>query len=78
MLRGGAPGTGQTKLSDWVGYLVGDRYSPVIDCPEHLTGRFNSHLETSLLARVEEGFYPGNPADAARVKHLITESEAYG
>ena len=71
----GKMGTGKSKLSDWLGYIVGDNYSPVIDCPEHITGRFNGHLETALLIRVEEGFYPGRPADKARLKHLITSAK---
>lgn len=71
----GRMGVGKSKLSDWLGYIVGDRQSPTVDCPEHITGRFNGHLETALLVRVEEGFYPGRPADKARMKHLITSAK---
>lgn len=72
VLLRGAMGTGKSKFSDWLGKIIGNRHAPAIDRPEHLTGRFNGHLEEALLARVEEGFYPGDPASKAALKHLIT------
>ena len=65
-------GVGKSKLSDWLGYIVRPLHAPAIDKPEQLTGRFTGQLENALLARVEEGFYPGDPGSKAALKHIIT------
>ena len=38
-----------------------------------LTGRFNGHLETCLLAVAEESFFSGSHTEEGPLKHLITD-----
>jgi len=69
-LRGGM-GTGKTITGKIVGSLFPAHYF-LIDEPRYLTGQFNSHLATTLLLQVDEGFWAGDKLAEGRLKGLIT------
>jgi len=70
-LRGGQ-GTGKTLVGRYVGGLF-PAHHVVVSQPDHLTGRFNSHLERALLIQAEEAFWAGDRAAAGgALKDLIT------
>lgn len=69
-LRGGM-GTGKTITGKIVGSLFPAHYF-LIDEPRYLTGQFNSHLATTLLLQVDEGFWAGDKQAEGRLKGLIT------
>jgi hypothetical protein len=67
----GAKGAGK----DTVGYYLGalfPRHHVTLSQPDHLTGRFNAHMETAILIHLEEGYWAGNHAAEGVLKNLIT------
>lgn len=67
----GEQGTGKTFFVDTIGKLLGRHYLIVSD-PEHLLGRFNEHLQDSILVFSDEAFFAGNPKHQSVLKSLIT------
>jgi hypothetical protein len=43
--------------------------------PQHITGRFNQHLEDALLVFVDEAFFASDPTIKGKLYALITEPE---
>ncbi|UCI08676.1 primase-helicase family protein [Mesorhizobium sp. B1-1-8] len=71
VLRGGQ-GTGKSIVGQCVGSLFSAHYV-VVSQPDHLTGRFNAHLERAILVQAEEAFWAGDRAAAGgALKDLIT------
>ena len=68
----GLPGTGKTKVGEWMQRIVGKRHSLVVDKGKHLTGNFNGHLEGKILVVAEEAVFAGDPTAAKALKHLGT------
>lgn len=68
----GAKGVGKDTVADYFACAIGTQYVPVIDKTEHLTGRFTAHLETALLANVQEAVWAGSRRDEGALKSLIT------
>lgn len=67
----GEKGTGKTIFADAFGKLFGRHYMCVSDA-EHLVGRFNAHLEETLLVFSDEAFFAKNPKHQSTLKTLIT------
>ncbi|MER9628028.1 primase-helicase family protein [Mesorhizobium sp. M0296] len=71
VLRGGQ-GTGKSIVGQCVGSLF-PAHHVVVSQPDHLTGRFNAHLERAILVQAEEAFWAGDRAAAGgALKDLIT------
>ncbi|MDO5758361.1 MAG: DUF5906 domain-containing protein [Rhodobacterales bacterium] len=68
----GTKGAGKDTFGDYLGALLGRRHHVKIAQPDHLTGRFNAHLENGLLLHLEEGFWAGDKAGGGVLKNLIT------
>ncbi|WP_147273300.1 DUF5906 domain-containing protein [Paracoccus lutimaris] len=68
----GTKGAGKDTFGDYLGALIGRRHHVKIAQPDHLTGRFNAHLENGLLLHLEEGFWAGDKAGGGVLKNLIT------
>ena len=73
-LRGGK-GYGKSR---WMHLLAGmaGRGTMVLGNNKLLTGQFNSHLETCLIAIVEESFWAGHHREEGVLKTLITDTKA--
>jgi len=67
----GEPGTGKTKLVEWLRALVG-LAGLKLDRSGQLVGRFNAHLEGKLIIGVEETALTNGPKEAATLKDLIS------
>ena len=67
----GKQGTGKTLAISFFAVLFGKHHTTIAH-PRHLTGNFNSHLETTLLLQMEEAFWAGNKSAEGIIKDLIT------
>lgn len=67
----GAKGSGKSIIIVLYGFLFGS-HTWVTSISEDIVGRFNAHLETTLLLGVEEAFAPQNRAADGTLKDLIT------
>lgn len=67
----GAKGAGKDTVGHYLGALF-PRHHVTMSQPEHLTGRFNAHMETAILIHLEEGYWAGNHAAEGVLKNLIT------
>jgi Family of unknown function (DUF5906) len=72
-LRGGQ-GAGKSIVGAVLKKLLG-RYQVVVDKPDQVVGRFNSHLASCLLLQAEEAFWGGTRSAAGALKHLVTGDE---
>ncbi len=68
----GEKGTGKGTLGRAVAELAGSS-GMHISSPEHLTGRFNSHLQNCICLFADEAFWAGDKAGEAKLKQLVTE-----
>lgn len=67
----GPKGAGKSILIELYGYVFGGAKF-VTSISEDIVGKFNAHLETTLLLGVEEAFAPQNRAADGTLKDLIT------
>jgi hypothetical protein len=74
VLKSAAKGTGKTMLNTILKRILGVHASSVSKA-EHVVGRFNGHLQRTLLLGVEEAFWAGSKPAEGVIKNLITESE---
>ena len=68
----GGRGTGKGTLGGWFMELFGHHGLP-IQSPDHLTGKFNSHLRGAVALFVDEAFFVGDRQGNDKLKSLITE-----
>ena len=68
----GKKGAGKDTFAEYVAHMIGDRHSPVVSDPKHVTGNFNGHLEAALFLRVEEAFWAGDKSAEGNLKTMIT------
>jgi len=68
----GAKGTGKGTLGRVLQNLAG-AHGLHISSPEHITGRFNSHLQNCILLFADEAFWAGDKTGEAKLKALVTE-----
>lgn len=69
----GPEGAGKSLLVGYFGEILGEHVVTVTN-DEHIHGRFNRHLATSLLLHSEEAIYGGDKKHAAIIRSLITDS----
>lgn len=67
----GPKGAGKSIIIEIFGYLFGS-HTFVTSIPDDIVGKFNAHLESTLLFGVEEAFAPQNRAADGTLKDLIT------
>jgi len=68
----GRQGAGKSLLLSYFGRLLGPGYM-VVTNEEHVYGRFNRHLSTTLLLHSEEALYGGDKKHRGIIKSLITD-----
>lgn len=68
----GRQGAGKSLLLSYFGRLLGPSYM-VVTNEEHIYGRFNKHLATTLLLHSEEALYGGDRKHRGIIKSLITD-----
>lgn len=68
----GAKGTGKGSFANIFGEIFGQHYLPIAN-RDHLLGKFNAHLERTILLFVDEGYWAGLKAGESILKNLITE-----
>lgn len=71
VLKSSQKGSGKSMLLKFLRSIFG-RHLYSAAKSDQLTGRFNGHLEETLIFGVEEGFWAGNPAANSALKDLIT------
>jgi len=65
-------GTGKSIITTHMARAMGS-LAMIIAHRRQLTGNFNAHFSSRLLAVFEEAFWAGNPEDEGPLKHLISE-----
>src|SRR4029077_7749160 len=68
----GKKGTGKGVILQSMARLFG-RHGLVVANREHLTGKYNQHLEFSTYLYADEAYYPGDKEVEGVLKNLITE-----
>jgi hypothetical protein len=68
----GDKGTGKGTLGRALSDLAGAN-GLNISSPEHLVGRFNSHLQNCIFLFADEAFWAGDKSGEAKLKQLVTE-----
>lgn len=68
----GGQGAGKGVFVEYFGKLFGKHFQHVSN-PEHLVGRFNGNLASTLLVFADEAFWAGDKAKLGSLKTLITE-----
>jgi hypothetical protein len=68
----GDKGTGKGTLGRALSDLAGGN-GLNISSPEHLVGRFNSHLQNCIFLFADEAFWAGDKSGEAKLKQLVTE-----
>lgn len=68
----GKQGTGKGTLGHWMRRIFGNSGRQVSN-PEHLVGRFNSHLKDCAFLFADEAFFAGDRKHIGVLKSLITE-----
>lgn len=68
----GPQGAGKSLLVGYFGRILGSYYTPVTNA-EHIHGKFNAHMATTLLLHSEEALYGGDKRHRSIIKSLITD-----
>jgi len=68
----GVQGAGKSMLMDYFGAILGSAYIKVTN-EEHIYGRFNKHLATTLMLHSEEALFGGDKKHRGIIKSLITD-----
>lgn len=67
----GPMGSGKTKVGEVFGSLFPAHYC-LVDDPQRITGRFNSHMAACLLLQADEAVWAGDKSAEGRLKGLVT------
>jgi len=67
----GPMGSGKTKVGEVFGSLFPTHYC-LVDDPQRITGRFNSHMAACLLLQADEAVWAGDKSAEGRLKGLVT------
>jgi hypothetical protein len=67
----GPRGSGKTKVGEVFGSLFLAHYC-LVDDPQRITGRFNSHMASCLLLQADEAVWAGDKTAEGRLKGLVT------
>lgn len=68
----GAEGAGKSLMLHYFGLILGQGYTVVTD-EDHIYGKFNKHLASTLLLHSEEALYGGEKKHAGIIRSLITD-----
>lgn len=68
----GVEGAGKSLMLNYFGQILGPAYVTVTK-EEHIVGRFNSHMGSTLLLHSEEALYGGDKKHAGIIRSLITD-----
>lgn len=68
----GRQGAGKSLLIGYFGRILGPAYTTITN-DEHIYGKFNKHLATTLLLHSEEALYGGDRKHRGIIKSLITD-----
>jgi hypothetical protein len=68
----GVQGAGKTMLVEYFGAILGGAYMHATN-DEHVFGRFNKHLATSLLLHADEALYGGEAKHRGLIKSIVTD-----
>ena len=69
----GSKGSGKTFFGELVGGLC-KAHHRIVSKAEHVTGKFNRHLEDTLLLQCDEAYWARNKAAEGALKDLLTNS----
>jgi len=67
----GEQGTGKSKVFDWIRHAIGDA-SFKGNNPDHLTGRFNEHMQDIIFLTLEEAVWGGDKAARGKANDIIS------
>jgi len=67
----GGKGGGKTKFGEMLGGLFSAHHK-IVSKAEHVTGKFNKHLEDTLLLQCDEAYWAKNKAAEGALKDLLT------
>lgn len=68
----GPEGAGKSLLLGYFGRILGNGYTTVTN-EDHVYGRFNKHIASTLLLHSEEALYGGEKKHAGIIRSLITD-----
>lgn len=69
----GSKGSGKTFFGELVGGLC-KAHHRIVSKAEHVTGKFNRHLEDTLMLQCDEAYWARNKAAEGALKDLLTNS----
>lgn len=69
----GSKGSGKTFFGELIGGLC-KAHHRIVSKAEHVTGKFNRHLEDTLLLQCDEAYWARNKAAEGALKDLLTNS----
>jgi len=69
----GSKGSGKTFFGELIGGLF-KQHHRIVSKAEHVTGKFNRHLEDTLLLQCDEAYWARNKAAEGALKDLLTNS----
>lgn len=72
----GKQGTGKGTFVETIGKLFGPHYAPLASL-DKILGRFNAHLQNSILIFADEAIWGGNKKEVGLLKSLITEPRLF-
>lgn len=70
----GVQGAGKSLMCSYLSRILGAAYLQVSK-PDHIHGRFNSHLRNTLLLHADEALYPRDKKHRAVIKSLIGDEK---
>jgi hypothetical protein len=68
----GVEGAGKSLMLNYFGRILGPAYV-VVTKEDHIVGRFNQHMGSTLLLHSEEALYAGDKKHAGIIRSLITD-----
>jgi hypothetical protein len=71
----GEPGTGKSKVGEYMQSVFGKAHFVKVADPRYVTGRFNSHLASCLVLHADEGFWAGDRSAEGKLKDMITGTD---
>jgi hypothetical protein len=68
----GPRGCGKSTVGYWMRDMIGPRHSKKISAQDHITGKFNKHLDGTVFVLIEEAIWAGNKSSEGVLKDLIS------
>lgn len=67
----GRKGVGKDTVGDYLAEILGNQAAKIAQ-QEHLTGRFNQHIQNAMMVHLEEAYWAGSKSAEGALKSLIT------